>query len=432
MKIVYVLPNKIFDKNTYENSLKHILFHFNKKNEIIPFVPFIENIDPFHKEIVYEKDNILVETNQIIEDNLYYLTVKKIDSDFDFENADSLKFFSEVVSKYINEKIKPDVVHVFGSEFGYLVKLLDNKIKTIFNINKITQSSKLIQSLNSIGESESYSPLLYGAIYSDAVIFPSKKLILQIQKGEIKSDLQSVILKRYKNVFGIIHGIDYKIWNPKHDQYLKHNFSSNEIFNKNLCKSKMQKFLDLEINNSIPLIIFGKDINPESGFDIIKSQLKFMSKMKIQFVIFGKPAEKYLSCLLNLKDKYNNIRFVNNPNETFLHKILSSSDIYISPATINTNNYFHLKAMRYGVVPLTYNTGIYADTIISNLNNSKKANGFLYLNKDSASFISKLKEVVEVFSEKELWNSYVKNAMEKDFSWKDILKEYEDLYVREI
>ncbi len=430
MKIVYVLPKELFDENSSKKSLKHILYHFNKKNELFPIVPFNKNVKSFETETVAQIQDAVIESNFILEENLTYLTIKKSNEDWNIENSEEIKSFCEAVSQYINGKVKPDIVHIFGSEYGYLIKLLDKRIKTIFNIDNISQDSKAINSLNDFGKSENYTSLLYGAIYADLVIFPSKKIILQIEKGEIKSELKDIILKRYENVFGMLEGIDYKIWNPKHDRFVLHNFSSKEIFNKNLCKSKLQNYLNLTVDNSVPLLIYGDEISPKFGFDIIKSQLNYLSKMKIQLLIFGKPEKKYWGLLNELSDKFENIRFINKPEEKILHQIISSSDIFISTSSVNCDNYFHLKAMRYGVIPFTYNTGIYADTIITKINNPKKANGFLYLNKDSASFISRLKEVIDVFQDKELWYPYIENAMTRDFSWKEILKEYEDLYFR--
>jgi glycogen synthase len=432
MKIVYILSESIFSKGSYENSLKHILFHFNKKNDIFPIIPDTRKISPIKSQVVYENTEIIFEKKRIIEDSLDYYFVKNLKSHWDFHTVQSIKLFSEVIAKYINDVIVPDVVHIFGFQFGYLAKLLNPNIKKIFNIRKIEAENTLIKSKNDLEEIESLPPLFYGTIYSNAVVLTSKRIINEIMSGEIESDLREIILKRYKNVFGLVNGIDYGIWNPKHDYYIKHNFSDKEVFNKNLCKSKMQKFLNLEVDNSLPLFIFGENLNSKSGFDVIKSQLDYLSKMNLQLIIFGEPEKRYLYILKDLENKYSNIRFVLRPNEKQIHRLISSSDIYISTAEVNFDNYFHLKAMRYGVVPFTYNTGIYADTIVTKSESFKNANGFLYFNKDSASFISRLKEVIDIFKDKPLWNSYLLNAMKKDFSWKEVLNEYEDLYLRKI
>ena len=65
-----------------------------------------------------------------------------------------------------------------------------------------------------------------GLIFSDLINTVSKTYSQEIQSKEFGFGLEGILQERKQDVFGILNGLDYKIWDPQGDRCIAQPFSA--------------------------------------------------------------------------------------------------------------------------------------------------------------------------------------------------------------
>jgi len=84
-----------------------------------------------------------------------------------------------------------------------------------------------------------------------------------------------------------------------------------------------------------------------------------------------------------------------------------------------------LISMRYGTIPVARRTGGIADTVSDE---DTGRTGFLFDGYSREELVGAVKRALECYSFNESHKTVMKNAMEKDFSWKNSARKYHRLY----
>ena len=80
-----------------------------------------------------------------------------------------------------------------------------------------------------------------GIVFSDLINTVSKTYAKEIQTPEYGGGLDGVLRDRSKDLYGIINGMDYSIWNPETDKFVIANYGVKTLSGKQLCKKALQK-----------------------------------------------------------------------------------------------------------------------------------------------------------------------------------------------
>ena len=145
--------------------------------------------------------------------------------------------------------------------------------------------------------------------------------------------------------------------------------------------------------------------------------------------MLGVCEEHYINRLEYLKDKYPDKVSVNNFFDTKLaKKIYAGSDIFMMPSLFEPCGLSQMMSLRYGTIPIARITGGLRDTVIGYLSNKEKGNGFTFWGNQVEDLVEVTSKALEVYDNKEEWNTLVKRAMKQDFSWANSAKEYVKLY----
>jgi starch synthase len=84
-------------------------------------------------------------------------------------------------------------------------------------------------------------------------------------------------------------------------------------------------------------------------------------------------------------------------------------------------------SQRYGTPPLVSDVGGLHDTVVDIRENEETGTGLLF-QPDVKEFGKALDYSLELFSSKDATDRIRRNGMSKDFSWTNVVKEYENLY----
>ncbi|HOZ55776.1 MAG: Glycogen synthase [Parcubacteria group bacterium ADurb.Bin316] len=353
----------------------------------------------------------------------------------DNELAKKFLFFSLAVLEVLPViKFQPDIIHCHDFHTALIAGLLKarkSKIKTIYTIHNLSyqgSSSPLIlqeanlsagslTSLQRDAQDGEINFMVQGILNSDAVTTVSKTYAKEIAAPSSGENLEKVIALR--KVYGILNGLDTKIFNPATDKLIVRNYSVKNLRSKQDNKKALQKKLGFAIDDNIPVVGMVTRLTCQKGFSLFNDQLL---RLPMQLIILGTGFKKYEEDLGRLAGKYpDKFKFANYFDLQLAQQIYAGSDIFLMPSRFEPCGLGQMIAMRYGAIPVVRATGGLDDTV-----NSKV--GFKFKDFSTDALIKTLQKAIKVFDNKKKRKQLQQNCMQQDFSWDKSAKEYLALY----
>ncbi|MHA1130583.1 MAG: glycogen synthase, partial [Candidatus Helarchaeota archaeon] len=95
--------------------------------------------------------------------------------------------------------------------------------------------------------------LKLGILYADLINTVSPKYATEIQTKEYGFGLEQYLYARRTDLYGILNGIDYTVWDPASDPLIWMNYDKDSLEKKQVNKKELQKFCNLPLKD-VPLI----------------------------------------------------------------------------------------------------------------------------------------------------------------------------------
>ncbi len=268
-----------------------------------------------------------------------------------------------------------------------------------------------------------------GLLYSDAINTVSEGYRREILTPEFGCGLDGLLRTRANDLFGIVNGVDYSVWDPSTDKYIVRRYSEKDLSGKLECKKDILHEFGLKYNAKRPLISVITRLAEQKGIDIIADAIGEMLKLQVDFVLLGVGDEKYNNLFKRLARKYKgHVGVKIDFDNTLAHKIEAGSDIFLMPSRYEPCGLNQLYSLRYATAPVVRAVGGLDDTVEEFNPSTRKGNGFKFKDASSRALLGAVKNAVSVFRDKELWNALLHNGLSCDYSWNSSAEKYERLY----
>ncbi len=382
------------------------------------------------------------------------------------DNAERFIFFSRAVLKMLRLKDwSPDVIHLNDWQTSTIPLFL----KTVYKDDPFYSSIATILTIHNLGYQGVFNPselelfsgvdpqeiftmdriefygkinlLKAGIIYADIVNTVSPTYAQEIQTSECGYGLDGVLKQRSHELYGIINGIDYDVWNPETDKEIPYHYNLDCLENKELNKLNLINYFHLETKKAaamslqplpdeqIPLIGLVGRLAAQKGLDILAEIFESLLSMDIRLILLGSGEEKYHSLLQKIARKYRGKISVNfGYNEELAHRIYASADMFLMPSHYEPCGLGQLISLRYGTVPIIRKTGGLSDTIEEFDPLSGDGNGFTFTEYSGKSLLQAIKRACYIYQHKPDWQRCVVSGMKQDYSWSNSAIEYVKLY----
>ena len=387
-------------------------------------------------------------------DNEYYFAGMKPYGNI-YEDIEKFAFFSKAaLSALPLIDFRPDIIHCHDWQTGLVPIYLDNfryggeyyrGIKTVMTIHNLkfqgVWDKKKVKDITGLPDYyfvpdklEAYKDANYlkgGIVYADKVTTVSNSYAGEIQTAFYGERLGGLMRARSNALSGIVNGIDYNEYNPETDIFIPYHYTV-DSFRKDKVKNKveLQKELGLNVDPKVMMIGIVSRLTDQKGFDLIAYVMDEMCQDAVQFVVLGTGDEKYENMFRHFAWKYNgkvsaNIYY----SEPMSHKIYAASDAFLMPSLFEPCGLSQLMSLRYGTLPIVRETGGLKDTVEPYNEFEKTGTGFSFSNYNAHEMMATVRYAERIYYDKKRdWNKMVERAMEKDFSWNNSAKQYENLY----
>lgn len=369
------------------------------------------------------------------------------------DNDNRFVFFSKAsleMCKMLN--FKPDVIHVNDWHTSVLPVFLNttykydpflNEAGTLLTIHNMEHQGEFYEGLmdvlgigwehfNHLGlEKNNMTNLLKGGIYHSTIINTvSDSYAEEIQSPEYGWGLEGVIQSRAGDLFGIINGIDYDIWNPEIDPFIAANYSKEDLSGKDICKKDLQKAFGLPERPDVPVIGLITRLVKQKGIDIFAEAIYELLRYDVQIALLGSGevwAHFYFGDIAGkVPDKFACFIGYNN---TLAHKIEAGADFFLMPSQFEPCGLNQLFSLSYGTLPIVRATGGLNDTIENFNEATGEGTGFKFYSLNARSLYETVGwAVYNYFNNKDTFLKLKKRAMERRFTWEGSAKKYEELY----
>ncbi len=252
----------------------------------------------------------------------------------------------------------------------------------------------------------------------------SPKYAQEIKDPYYAHGLDPIIRRNEFKLTGILNGIDDKGYNCALDNHLFKNFTPEDFSGKSVCKSELQKMLNLPQKPETPIVSMVSRLVSHKGLDLVTNVIEELLQDDVQVVILGTGDSHFEGFFRNLARKYPdklsaNIVF----NGDLSRKIYSGSDIFLMPSKSEPCGLSQMIACRYGTIPIVRETGGLYDSI------KPLVNGYTFSNYNAHDMLYVIRQAVSDYKNKEEWTKLMYRAATTDFSWSHSAKDYEALYL---
>lgn len=270
-----------------------------------------------------------------------------------------------------------------------------------------------------------------GVVFAEAASTVSPTYALEIQGEEHGFGFEETVRSRSGDVVGILNGVDYETWDPRHDDHIARRYSPEDTTGKAECKADLLRTFGLPESPDLPVIGVTSRLVWQKGFDFVAGAWFDLIQRPLRMVMLGTGDGSIQQGLAELAHRAPDrfaVRFAY--DEGLAHRIMAGSDMFLMPSRSEPCGLTQMYALRYGTPPIVRTTGGLADTVEPWDPQHRTGTGFRFDTPDGTGLMWAIDQALAAFEDRKAWGRLMKNGMTRDFSWERSAGEYEGLYSR--
>ncbi|MCX7738250.1 MAG: glycogen synthase [Hydrogenothermaceae bacterium] len=343
-----------------------------------------------------------------------------------------------------SENLRPDIIHSNDWQTSLLPVLTYHKygmhdVKTVLTIHNLAYQGVFdkfaverlgldweIFHMEALEFYDRVNLLKGGIVFSSAVTTVSPTYAKEITTPEYGHGLEGVLRKYKGKLYGIINGIDYRVWDPETDKCIYTNYCVFNFERKSDNKRSFLREIGLSGDNR-PLFIFIGRFAKQKGIDLIMDSVSELSKKDANFIILGSGDRQYNDFFSSLIGNYRNIYVKVGYDEPLSRKMYASGDFLLMPSVFEPCGLNQMIAMRYGTLVVARATGGLKDTVKDIM--EPEGYGILFEQFSKDRFLNAVDRAVRLYYDQlERFKDLQKTVMTLDFSLDSQTSKYIKLY----
>ncbi|OGP51170.1 MAG: starch synthase [Deltaproteobacteria bacterium RBG_13_43_22] len=268
-----------------------------------------------------------------------------------------------------------------------------------------------------------------GIVYADILNTVSPNYRKEILTPANGFGLDGVLKTRENDLYAVLNGVDYQIWDPSQDPFLPAVYSPDDLENKKICKSHLQDLFHLKKKGEIPVVAFISRLLDRKGLDLVTRIFPRLMELELEIILMGQGLEQYQTWAMEMAEKYPGlIGLEMGYNESLAHRIQAGADILLMPSRYEPCGLDQLYGLKYGTIPIVRAVGGLEDTIEDYNPQTDQGTGFKFKEYEWEKLLQTTQRALSVYRDKSRWKRLIQRAMNQDFSWEKSASQYQSLY----
>lgn len=246
------------------------------------------------------------------------------------DNDERFAYFSRAVLEWCKHAdYHPDIIHVNDWQSALIPALLKTEYaaadffrqtRTVITIHNLAYHGQFPRERFAVLNLDPayFAPMSYfefydkvnflkaGICYADKINTVSETYSREIQTGpDLGCGLEGVLRDRAADLYGIINGIDYAVWDPAVDPLIPAKFSPGNMLGKKRNKQELMDECGFKASaHQLPLLGVISRLDDQKGFDLLAAIAEQLFERDLLFVLLGTGAKKYHELFEKLQAKY--------------------------------------------------------------------------------------------------------------------------------
>jgi starch synthase len=274
------------------------------------------------------------------------------------------------------------------------------------------------------------NPLKTGIKFADVVTTVSPTYAREICDTALGMGMQETLLARRNGVVGILNGVDYADWDPRHDRHLTTHFDAVDLQGKAYNKQRLLAAMGLGFEPHRPLISMVTRLAEQKGIDLLFDALPALLRERdFGFVILGSGDERYAAFFADMARRHpGRVAFRSGYDEALAHLIEAGSDMFLMPSRYEPCGLNQMYSLRYGTIPIVRKTGGLADSVQHFDPAAGTGTGCVFNDYDAPAVRWAVGAALDWYADQDKWRRLMQNAMAQNFSWSRQTGLYEQVY----
>ena len=273
-----------------------------------------------------------------------------------------------------------------------------------------------------------------GVMFSQLVTTVSPRYAEEIQAPELGFGFDGMLSSRSVDLVGILNGIDYDQWDPRHDPNLPEPFDASNLTGKTAAKKALLARCGLPVAGEAlerPVVGMVSRLVDQKGFDLLAELADELPTLGATFVLLGTGERRYEELWRQLASRHPtrfsaSIGF----DEGMAHLIEGGADLFLMPSKFEPCGLNQMYSQRYGTIPVVRATGGLVDTVVDVDAVPEGGTGFVFAEYSARALVEALRRALGAFEDRPRWARIQRAGMGQDFSWERSAAQYEDVYAR--
>jgi starch synthase len=268
-----------------------------------------------------------------------------------------------------------------------------------------------------------------GVLFSEILSTVSPQYAREIRGPYLGYGFDGILRSRAADLHGILNGVDYAEWDPRHDRHIARPYSAEDLAGKAACKADLLAAFGLPAEPDLPLVGVTSRLVYQKGFDIVVGAWYDLLQRPIRMVVLGSGETDVQDGFRALAAR-DPARFAARfgYDTALAHKIEAGADMFLIPSRYEPCGLTQMYSLRYGTVPIVRATGGLVDTVEPFDPATGEGTGFRFEQADGTGLIWALDRALAAWRDRAAWRRLMLSGMRREFSWERSARAYVELY----
>ena len=236
---------------------------------------------------------------------------------------------------------------------------------------------------------------------------------------EFGMGLDGALRAKGDRFFGILNGLDTRVWDPAHDADLAAPYSREERTGKAACRADLLTRLGFDPSDPGAVVGMIGRLDPQKGFDLLADASPTLLERGARLVVQGSGHPDLADPFRAIATAHpRQVAFIERFDRVMARRIYAGADFFAMPSRFEPCGQGQMIALRYGTPPIVNRTGGLADTVVDEATHPGAGTGFSFEGATVAGLIRACEAAMRMRAAGgPPWEGLLDRGMAVDFDW---------------